>query len=375
MKVINILWISLTALLLSCNSETKTIVEEDRVPLDIAEAQVSAMGIITQKPEIKDFSRTVFVRGKIILPVHDEQIISLSIPGKINRIYFSSGDIVKKGDPLLQISGMEIISLQEDFLISKVQLQKFEKDMDRKKLLVDEKVVSDKDYEYVKAEYEREMIQNKALKLKLELLNMNPEMVSMENMASSIELYSPVDGIVNEIFISTGAGIEAEQDLMMIANTDAPLLELYVPETEVSLVEVGQNVDWDIVSSNTQHLSAKVIRISSVVEQSSRSFRVIAKPESHPDKILPGMFVSARIQTGEKNGIALPESALFYNENRETYVFIRQHDGTGFKVLNVEPGAATNGYFEVLNADSLFLQNDVVVSGGYYLKSVLLMEE
>jgi cobalt-zinc-cadmium efflux system membrane fusion protein len=302
-------------------------------------------------------------------------MISSSIPGRINRIFVSSGDNVGKGDPLIQISGMEIISLQENYLISKVQLLKLEKDMERKKLLVGEKVVSDKDFEFVKAEYERELIQKKALELKLKLLNIDPAKVTMENMASAVVMYSPADGIVNDILVSTGAGIEAEQDLMMIANTDAPLLELYVPETEVSLVEVGQSVDWDIVSANTQDLSARVIRISSVVEQSSRSFRVIAKPESHPDKILPGMFVSARIQSGEKNGIALPETSLFYNENREPYVFISQQDGTGFKVMNVEPGAATNGYFEVLNADSLFLQYDVVVSGGYYLKSVLLMEE
>jgi cobalt-zinc-cadmium efflux system membrane fusion protein len=375
MKVKNILWISLTALLLSCNSETKKVAEIEHAPLDIAEDQVNAMGILTRKPEVKDFSQPVFVRGKIVLPVHDEQMISSSIPGRINRIFVSSGDNVGKGDPLIQISGMEIISLQENYLISKVQLLKLEKDMERKKLLVGEKVVSDKDFEFVKAEYERELIQKKALELKLKLLNIDPAKVTMENMASAVVMYSPADGIVNDILVSTGAGIEAEQDLMMIANTDAPLLELYVPETEVSLVEVGQSVDWDIVSANTQDLSARVIRISSVVEQSSRSFRVIAKPESHPDKILPGMFVSARIQSGEKNGIALPETSLFYNENREPYVFISQQDGTGFKVMNVEPGAATNGYFEVLNADSLFLQYDVVVSGGYYLKSVLLMEE
>ncbi|PLW99223.1 MAG: hypothetical protein C0593_03735 [Marinilabiliales bacterium] len=375
MKVKNILWISLTALLLSCNSETKKIVEEERAPLDIAEAQVNEMGIITQKPEIKDFSRTVFVRGKIILPVQDEQMINSSISGKVTKFFVSTGDYVSKGDPLMQISGMEIISLQENYLISKVELQKLEKDMERKKLLVGEKVVSDKDFELVKAEYEQVVIQNKSLKLKLQLLNIDHNSVSMESMSSSVVILSPTDGIVRDIFVSSGSGIEAEQDLMLVVNTDAPLLELFVPESEVALIEVGQNVDWDIVSAGSRGFSARVIRISSVVEQSSRSFRVIAEPENHATKLFPGMFISARIQSDKKHGVAVPESAVFYNEARQPYIFIERQDGSGFEVKYVASGFITDGFYEIPGADSVFLQQKVVVEGGYYLKSVLLMEE
>jgi len=270
---------------------------------------------------------------------------------------------------------MEIISLQENYLISQVQLQKLEKDLDRKRLLVGENVVSDKDFEFVKAEYERILIQNKALQLKLELVNINPDRVTMENMVSTVTIYSPENGIVNDIFVSTGAGIEAEQDLMLIAITDAPLLELYVPETEFSLIAPGQRVDWDIINKKGHRMTAKVMRVSASINQASRSFLVIARPDDYTEKLLPGMFISARIQSGEDKGIAVPESAVFYDENREPYLFIQKEDRTGFNVHYFMPGKETDGYIEVLKSDSLFLQQQVVVEGGYYLKSVLLMEE
>ena len=375
MNIKIIFLIPVVALMFSCNSGKKVIPEEEKPLMEFSSEQTEAMGIVTQKPVVKDFSETIYVRGKIILPVEDRPIVSSSISGKIDRLFVSSGDVVQQNDPLLQLSGMEIISLQENYLISQVQLQKLEKDLDRKRLLVGENVVSDKDFEFVKAEYERILIQNKALQLKLELVNINPDRVTMENMVSTVTIYSPENGIVNDIFVSTGAGIEAEQDLMLIAITDAPLLELYVPETEFSLIAPGQRVDWDIINTKGHRMTAKVMRVSASINQASRSFLVIARPDDYTEKLLPGMFISARIQSGEDKGIAVPESAVFYDENREPYLFIQKEDMTGFNVHYFMPGKETDGYVEVLHADSLFLQQQVVVEGGYYLKSVLLMEE
>lgn len=375
MNIKIIFLIPVVALMFSCNSGKKVIPEEEKPLMEFSSEQTEAMGIVTQKPVVKDFSETIYVRGKIILPVEDRPIVSSSISGKIDRLFVSSGDVVQQNDPLLQLSGMEIISLQENYLISQVQLQKLEKDLDRKRLLVGENVVSDKDFEFVKAEYERILIQNKALQLKLELVNINPDRVTMENMVSTVTIYSPENGIVNDIFVSTGAGIEAEQDLMLIAITDAPLLELYVPETEFSLIAPGQRVDWDIINKKGHRMTAKVMRVSASINQASRSFLVIARPDDYTEKLLPGMFISARIQSGEDKGIAVPESAVFYDENREPYLFIQKEDRTGFNVHYFMPGKETDGYIEVLKSDSLFLQQQVVVEGGYYLKSVLLMEE
>lgn len=375
MNIKIIFWIPVVALMFSCNSGKKVIPEEEKPLMEFSSEQTEAMGIVTQKPVVKDFSETIYVRGKIILPVEDRPIVSSSISGKIDRLFVSTGDVVQQNDPLLQLSGMEIISLQENYLISQVQLQKLEKDLDRKRLLVGENVVSDKDFEFVKAEYERILIQNKALQLKLELVNINPDRVTMENMVSTVTIYSPENGIVNDIFVSTGAGIEAEQDLMLIAITDAPLLELYVPETEFSLIAPGQRVDWDIINTKGHRMTAKVMRVSASINQASRSFLVIARPDDYTEKLLPGMFISARIQSGEDKGIAVPESAVFYDENREPYLFIQKEDRTGFNVHYFMPGKETDGYIEVLKSDSLFLQQQVVVEGGYYLKSVLLMEE
>ena len=375
MNIKIIFLIPVVALMFSCNSGKKVIPEEEKPLMEFSSEQTEAMGIVTQKPVVKDFSETIYVRGKIILPVEDRPIVSSSISGKIDRLFVSSGDVVQQNDPLLQLSGMEIISLQENYLISQVQLQKLEKDLDRKRLLVGENVVSDKDFEFVKAEYERILIQNKALQLKLELVNINPDRVTMENMVSTVTIYSPENGIVNDIFVSTGAGIEAEQDLMLIAITDAPLLELYVPETEFSLIAPGQRVDWDIINTKGHRMTAKVMRVSASINQASRSFLVIARPDDYTEKLLPGMFISARIQSGEDKGIAVPESAVFYNENRKPYLFIQKEDRTGFNVHYFMPGKETDGYIEVLKSDSLFLQQQVVVEGGYYLKSVLLMEE
>lgn len=375
MNIKIIFWIPVVALMLSCNSGKKVIPEEEQPLMEFSSEQTEAMGIVTQKPVVKNFSETIYVRGKIILPVEDRPIISSSISGKIDRLFVSTGDVVQQNDPLLQLSGMEIISLQENYLISKVELHKLKKDLERKRLLVGENVVSDKDFEFVKAEYERILIQNKALQLKLELVNINPDRVTMENMVSTVTIYSPENGIVNDIFVSTGEGIEAEQDLMLVAITDAPLLELYVPETEFSLIAPGQRVDWDIINSKGHRMTAKVMRVSASINQASRSFLVIARPDDYTEKLLPGMFISARIQSAEDKGIAVPESAVFYNENRNPYLFIQKEDMTGFNVHYFMPGKETDGYMEVLKPDSLFLQQQVVVEGGYYLKSVLLMEE
>jgi len=365
----------------SCNNsvvqdDTQNI--DEKVGLTMAKTQTVHTDMEFSFPELRTLSDPVSVRGQMILNINNRRLVNSFIGGKLERILVSDGGRVKKNDPIAIISGMEIISIQEEYAQSVIRLEQFRKEKDRKANLIADRVISGKDLESAVADYESMQIHVKALEMKLELLGLHKEDVVSGDLSAFVNIVSPFNGIVREVYATAGSWVAVGEPLFEVIDNSDILLELFVLERDVAAVKIGDDISYDLINLGVKNQKARIVRFSSSIDAKSRSMKVYALPESQIDNVVPGMFVTANIAALPKKSLALPESAIFYDELNRSYVFIKtREDDTNiyFDQLMVSVGSANNGWIAVKFEEDLPENTPVVTKGGYFIKSLLLMNE
>ena len=91
---------------------------------------------------------------------------------------------------------------------------------------------------------------------------------------------------------------------------------------------------------------------------------VHAHMEQH-EHLMPGMFVTATVETAQRNVTALPQTAIVQFEGK-SYVFVRTGDGA-FKRVQVETGVKNQELVEVQLPDMYKASDGIVLKGAHNL--------
>jgi HlyD family secretion protein len=124
---------------------------------------------------------------------------------------------------------------------------------------------------------------------------------------AQLTLTAPLDGIVTSRSAQVGETATAGSPLLTIANLDEVTLVIYVPETRVGQVQLGQGVEVQVDSFPTQVFEGHVANIAGEAEFTPRNVQtqeervnlVFAVKVSIPNldqKLKPGMPADAAIQ-------------------------------------------------------------------------------
>jgi membrane fusion protein (multidrug efflux system) len=121
---------------------------------------------------------------------------------------------------------------------------------------------------------------------------------------------APFDGVIVERAVKGAENLAANQRLFRISDFNPLLCPIQVPEKELSNLRVGQPGYVVVESWPGQRFSARVLRISPVIDAVSGTIKVTLEV-SGQGKLRPGMFASVFlvIDTHE-NALVIPKQAL-----------------------------------------------------------------
>ena len=191
---------------------------------------------------------------------------------------------------------------------------------------------------------------------------------------STLVLRTPFDGVVEEIFMSRGERVQAGDKLFVVADTSKLWVRAQINErqwTQVELTE-GQEVHVNVPGSVEHETTARINHVAATVEEETRSVPLIAELENDDAHFKPGMFVWVDLPEGaSREALAVPTEAVMRHEGR-AFVFVPEGDSR-FRRINVETGIESDGFVEI--ASGLDAGREVVVRGGFVLKSELLLED
>jgi Cu(I)/Ag(I) efflux system membrane fusion protein len=303
------------------------------------------IGVRTAPVRRQPISVHIRAVGKIVYDETRLAEVTVKYKGWIGKLYAdTTGERVREGEPLFTLYSPELYAAQEELLtaLASQSAARATSVPDRADYLVD------------------------AARKKLRLWDIEDEQV--KRIAESgepleyIPVLSPVAGHVIEKNIVEGSSVEPGETLYRIAGLDKVWVEAEVYESELPLVDVGQEAEVTLPYLPGRSFRGRVSFVYPYLEGESRTGRVRIELPNPGLELKPGMY--ANVDLGKELGerLVVPEEAVLYAGLRRL-VFLDLGEGR-LKPQEIEVGVKSGDFFEVLSG---LEEGDVVVTSGNFL--------
>ncbi len=344
------------------HAEAKSAVEKDVVQL--SEAQAVQCKVELAAATRQDIYSTMKATGVIDVPPQNLISISAAMGGYLSSTHLLPGMRVSKGQVIATMEDQSYVQLQQDYLVAQSRVELLGKDYERQKSLNQSKSASDKSFEQVRSDYQTAQVNVRALSEKLKLINVNPDKLQADNISRSIRILSPINGYVSEVNVNIGAYVNPSTVLFELVNPSDLHLALNVFEKDLPFINVGQSVKAHLTADPDRTFEAEVILVGKKLSE-QRVATVHCHFRSTDREMLPGMFVSAEIQTKKPQVVCVTEDAIVRSKENE-YVFI-ELSNRQYRRCKIQRGTTNNGLVEILNDGENLTQKKVVTKNAWSL--------
>ncbi|MDO6436724.1 efflux RND transporter periplasmic adaptor subunit [Cyclobacterium sp. 1_MG-2023] len=369
---------------------------------DIVE-KVSASGVVQPETEVK---------------------MSPDVAGEIIELNVNEGDSVKLGDLLVKIRPDNFISALDraqanlnqqmaNLAQSKASLKRSEAQFNQSKLnyernltLYEDKVISDADFEQIKAEFltaENDLEAAKQSVIASEFIVKSAK-ASVDEAGENLRLtnvYSPTDGIVSNLLVEKGERVVGTAQMAgteMLRIADLSKMEVRVNVNENDIVRISMSdttlIEVDSYASTGKKFTGVVTAIANSANEKvstdavtefevririlNDSYKDLVSKEN-PFPFRPGMTASVEIITDKKVGVlAIPLAAVTVRAgqtieegegkgNMKELVFMKIGDKA--QVQEVKTGISDFENIEILEG---LVEDQEVITGPYYVVSTQL---
>lgn len=280
-----------------------------------------------------DLNLTVSADG-VVAPINRVEIKSKA-SGQIVAMYFVEGDVVQKGQLLLELDQTtarnDYEQAKADLAVAESNAAQAENNYRRGMELFQKGLIS---------EQERDQLNLENVRAKAQLVKARAALSSAEERLRDTRIVSPIAGTIltknvelGQIISSGVSNVGGGTLIATIANMDSVYVETNVDEVDIGRVQVGQHarVKADAYPDETFH--GEIIRISPQgrTQQNVTTFNVIVLVPNPGGKLKAGMSASVDIEIFNRPQVLLiPNEALkdpMSAEGRELMLVINQTQG------------------------------------------------
>jgi membrane fusion protein, heavy metal efflux system len=286
--------------------------------------------IRTERARVRSLEARLVAPGKVVPRTDRYAQVSSPVPG----IVIASGNAVplvgqkvKKGQVLATVqqslsasesTGLSTGLIQAEAEATRAQaaLEQARKDLARLESL--EGVVAEKE------------VQQAALAVRTAEEELNRARSAKEVLAGARQgqgtarftLTAPIDGVLVEARATVGEQVDPSRPLFAVLDAAVVWVEARVYENDVARVESATGALVHSEAYEDQHFPARVYHVGQMVDESTRSVRVLFELDNREGRLRPGMFVDVAIGAGGAQPLlAVPEAAVVEEEGR-AFVFL-----------------------------------------------------
>jgi RND family efflux transporter MFP subunit len=314
----------------------------------------AALTVSTVAVGTQTIDRNVVVTGSVV--AWEDLSIGTEITGlRVVAVEVDEGDVVKRGQLLAQIDNT-VLSAQFRHAEAGVReaqanLKFAEAENARAKDLVTRGSVSAQNAQ----DRETKLL---AAGAKLAMAEAHRDEIKARLVATRI--VAPADGYISKRSILIGDVVAAGREAFRMVRDSRLELDAQVPEIDLGLVSVGQQVR--VTQENMPVIAGTVRAIAPTVDPNTRLGVVhIALPSGSPLK--PGMFARAEIQTSQLVSVAVPDAAVIWRDGKAGVFVLGQRNHVVLRT--VQAGARQNGWVQI--TDGLKTGEHVITTGAGFL--------
>lgn len=320
-------------------------------------------------PEPGNADQTITLPGTLLGQV--ESPISSRASGYLVRWTKDIGSSVKRGELLAEISSPE---LEQQLLqaqaarqqsVSALNLAKVT--ADRWKGLLDQRAVSQQEYDERRSAYEQAVANLGAVDANIQRL---------KELMSFTRIVAPFDGVITKRNVNVGdlidAGATATRPLFVLVQMQTLRAYIYVPQAYATGIKEGQVVSLRQPEMPAQKFDAKIIRTARAIDPVSRSLQIEVNIDNRDRRLLPGAYVDVAVPAGHNVALVIPVNTLLLRGEGPRVAVVDENGVV--KLHPVELGKDFGQKIEVLSgvtvADRLVLNPPDSLSDGDQLTIV-----
>lgn len=349
--------------------------------LTLSAVSIKEMGLTLAVAAVKPIAGTMSIPAKLIPNQDLEAHVGSLVPGRVRVVSVRAGDPVRAGQELMRIEGLEVGEIVSKFIKARAQLKYIEENRQRQKSLLDQQVGSQKAYLEVQAEYAKALADFQAEDKRIHSIGLTdddlPAVVEPAGPAGNIHgagilpIKAPIAGIVVERNVVIGQLVDETTVAFRIVNTSELWADGQVYEKEVSSLSGKPEVTLTVTAFPGEEFHGRVIYLSPVVNEQSRTITIRASIPNRPGRLKPQMFGELHIPVGgTTKGLLVPAESVL-SDNGERYVFVATSDTT-FERRAVSTGVSFGSMTEVKQGISP--GERVVTVGSFQLKSEMMKD-
>lgn len=338
----------------------------------LTEEQYNLAGLKTDKLQKQNMGSAVNVSGQIAVPPLGFASVYAPLGGFIKKGDLLPGEFVKKGQILAILEHQEYIQIQEEFLQISAQRQFLEEEYNRQKELQSSDLSSIKTLQ--QSQLDRELIEAKyqSLKKQLTIIGISINQLKTNGIQNQITINAPISGYITENNIHLGMYVSPNDQLYGIVNKKDMHAELQVYSADLWNIKVGMPFEFTIAGTPTL-FKGEIALIGETVDQETKTVDIHGEIKANQTRLKPGMYIDAKIFTGEELTYVVPNSAIFEKEDKK-YIF-RQISKLEYEILEVKLGKTNDNFTEIQYIQESNFDINIVTKGIYQLESALIKAE
>jgi len=221
--------------------------------------------------------------------------VNSRVNGQVIAIYFKSGEMVQKGQPLIQLDDSIDQQILKDSLADS-RLSKLS--YDRQNKLFARNATSKSELDAARAK----MLQSEA---KVQQARLNIEYKNIK---------APFAGKIGIRNVDLGQYVTAGQALVSLQSLDPLYVDFELPEQYLKFISVNEPLILTIEAYPSKNFDGKIIAINSKVNVNTRTILVRGEVPNNQHQLYPGIFANVKIILPQQhNVITVPQIAITYN--------------------------------------------------------------
>lgn len=296
----------------------------------LTDEQIAQNGIKTQLADKGSLQKVIRAPSKI--KIHTDYLVHVfpKVAGNALEARKNLGEKVEANEILATLESREIAETKAAYLASLKKERLTAYCFNREKNLFEKRISAEEDYHHAKHECDEARINLELNRQKLHALGLQAEEILQLPNANPAdlrfyELRSPIAGTIIHRHISPGEFIDLEHEVFVVADLNKVWAEMNVFPQDLEYLSQGQEIT--ITSGEGKTTQAKLIYVSPIIDEDTRTATAIAEINNESGKWCPGAFACACLAADlQEFPIVIPKEAIQKIDNLDS-VFVVTPEG------------------------------------------------
>ncbi len=334
-------------------------------------------GLELEKAIERPTTREVTATARVVYDATRMAQVNPRMPGVVRAIRADVGALVRAGAPLAVIESAGVGEEQSRLQSARMRLQVAEANYQRVESLRTDGISSERDLLTARREREDARAEVRGAQAALGMVG------AAADGSARYTLTAPLAGVVTQRNATIGRLVDRDDIVFEVVDPSAMWVELDVPESDLSLVSVGQEVTITFDGLAGRELTGTLSYVAPSIDKQTRT-AIARVPMENPDGALrANLFGRARIRVTDPRAAVLVPRAAVQRARGVSLVFVRMAEdlyearrvtlGAGLTTGSAAgTGAAQDGLVSVTGR--IKAGDTVVTEGSFLLKTETLKE-